>query len=156
MATDTRTATPEAAEALTVRTAVLAGAGGFAGMLAMTPFLGLMWLAGATSPAAWGNFADLLLLGNSPTIGFVIFVGGGATTFPLLFLSLKEYLPGRTTALRGIVFASVMWTGFAPGYYTGQAGADLVIFLLLGLAAHWAYGAVLGTVVERTAPAATV
>jgi cytochrome c oxidase subunit 1 len=135
--------------ALSVRGAVTAGAAGLAGTAAMAPFLLLASLVGALDPAAFAGLAEIVGLGPSLPLGLVIFVGGGATTFPLLFLTLGPYLPGRTVALRGLVFATVVWTGFVPGYYGGQSGVLLAVFLLVSLAAHWAYGTVLGLLVGR-------
>jgi hypothetical protein len=132
-----------------VRGAVAAGAAGLVGTAAMAPFLLLASLVGALDAAAFAGLAEIVGLGPSLPLGLVIFVGGGATTFPLLFLALGPYLPGRTVALRGLVFATVVWTGFVPGYYGGQGGVLLAVFLLVSLAAHWAYGTVLGVLVGR-------
>lgn len=46
----------------------------------------------------------------------------------------------------GFVFATIMWTGFLVAFYSSQAGLALVLYLLLTLLAHWAYGVLLGLV----------
>jgi cytochrome c oxidase subunit 1 len=132
-----------------VRGAAAAGAAGLAGTAAMAPFLVLASLVGALDLAAFAGLAEIVGLGPSVPLGLIILVGGGATTFPLLFLTLGPYLPGRTVGLKGLVFATVVWTGFVPGYYAGRSGVLLAVFLLLSLAAHWAYGTVLGVLVGR-------
>jgi hypothetical protein len=128
---------------------VTAGWAGVLGVVAMAPFLVLASLVGALDLAAFAGLAEIVGLGPSVPLGVALFVANGATVFPLLFLTLGPYLPGRTVGLKGIVFATVVWTGFVPGYYAGQSGVLLAVFLLLSLAAHWAYGTVLGEVVER-------
>jgi hypothetical protein len=149
MSVDTDTAVVTEPEQVGVRGVVTAGGAGLLGVLAMAPFLLLASLVGALDSAAFAGLAEIVGLGPSLPLGVVLFVANGATVFPLLFLTLGPYLPGRTVGLKGIVFATVVWTGFVPGYYGGQSGVLLVVFLLVSLAAHWAYGTVLGELVER-------
>jgi hypothetical protein len=149
MSVDTDTAVVTEPEQVGVRGVVTAGGAGVLGVLAMAPFLALMTLVGALDPASFAGLAEIVGLGPSVPLGVALFVINGATVFPLLFLTLGPYLPGRTVGLKGIVFATVVWTGFVPGYYGAQSGVLLAVFLLVSLAAHWAYGTVLGELVER-------
>lgn len=90
---------------------------------------------------------------DSVLLGLVLFFGGGAVTWPLLYVTLGQYLPGEG-ATRGMVFAAVLWLGFAPGFSGGlfaaeapsavQDGAGLLVYLIVTLFAHLAYGAILG------------
>lgn len=94
-----------------------------------------------------------LLGSDSVLLGLVLFFGGGMLTWPLLYITLGQYLPGEG-ATRGMVFAAILWLGFAPGFSGGilgaeapavvQGGAGLLVYLLVTLFAHLAYGAILG------------
>ena len=141
----------------------LAGAvAGLGGMAAMVPVLLVAYVAGALEPRAFTALAEIV--GLAPTvsvgggsygllIGAIIFVGGGMTTLPLLFVSLAVFLPpADNIPLAGVTFATVIWTGFAIAFYTGQTGVALALYLALTLIAHWAYGYVLGALYPRFAP----
>jgi hypothetical protein len=95
-------------------------------------------------------------------VGFVLFVAGGVIAWPLLYTTLGQYLPG-TGPTQGMVFAFVLWLGFAPGFSGGtveaaaptftDGGGQALIYLLVTLFAHLAYGAILGGGYERFADA---
>ncbi|MEM4780008.1 MAG: hypothetical protein QXG03_00355 [Halalkalicoccus sp.] len=90
---------------------------------------------------------------DSVLLGLVLFFGGGMITWPLLYITLGQYLPGEGAA-RGMIFAAVLWLGFAPAFSSGVLGtgapavvqgrAGLLIYLLVTLFAHLIYGAILG------------
>jgi cytochrome c oxidase subunit 1 len=135
-----------------VREAGVAAAAGLAGMAAMAPLLALGVLTGLLTPGAFAGLAEIVGLGPDLAIGLFIFVGGGLTTLPLLFVSLATFLPpARSVALRGATFAVVVWSGFAVAFYDGQTGLALAGFLALTLLAHVVYGYVLGAVYDRRA-----
>jgi cytochrome c oxidase subunit 1 len=138
-------------ETSAVGRAVIAGVAGFVGTLAMSPVLLVAWVLGVLDAAAFAGLAEIVGLGSSTLLGGLIFLGGGATTLPLLFVSLALFFPGETLARRGVVHASIIWTGFAIAFYTGQSGVALVLYLVLTYAAHVVYGAVLGYVYGRLA-----
>ncbi|WP_423746362.1 DUF6789 family protein (plasmid) [Haladaptatus sp. SPP-AMP-3] len=92
--------------------------------------------------------ADVLLPSNPAAVGYVIFLGGGMITWPLLFVSIGSYLPGETYATRGIPYGFVLWTGFVLAFYDGYTGVLLALYLLLTLLAHFAYGFALGSVFD--------
>jgi len=120
--------------------ASMAAVGGFVGTLLMTGGLGTALFVDVLQPSAFGEIAELVGLPESPLIGAVLFLVGGTVTWPLLFLTFSEYLPGRYLFETGLVFATLIFTGFAVAFYTGQQGLALVGFLGFGLVAHWAYG----------------
>ena len=80
------------------------------------------------------------------TAGFLIFLAGGMVPWPLLFASLREYLPGESWPINGIFFGTALWTGFVGAFYSGVSGLALVLCLGLSLVAHWVSGASLGFV----------
>ncbi|SFR59767.1 DUF6789 family protein [Halogeometricum limi] len=135
---------------LGIRQALLGAAAGLAGMASMAPFLGLAWILGAFDLAAVSGLSTIVGLGGF-SLGLFIFVAGGMTTLPLLFVSLAVFMPGETVARKGAAFSAVVWTGFAVAFWTGQTGVTLALFLVLSLLAHVAYGYVLGTVYGRYA-----
>ena len=134
-----------------LREYAVAGAAGLAGTAAMTPILAAMWLLGALEPAAFASLATVVGLAPDVVVGMLLFVAGGATVLPLLYVTLSMFLPGRTLAEKGAAFAVAMWTGFAFAFYTTQAGIVLGAFLVLTFAAHLVYGYVMGGVYDRFA-----
>jgi cytochrome c oxidase subunit 1 len=136
---------------LGVHEVAVGAAAGLLGTVAMVPVLVVAWLLGALEPAAFAGLATILGFGADFAIGGAIFLAGGVVTLPLLFVSLAVFMPGRTLAEKGAVFAAIVWTGFAVAFYTGQSGAALALFLALTLLAHAVYGAVLGSFYARFA-----
>ncbi|MUV58688.1 hypothetical protein GJ632_17650 [Halogeometricum sp. CBA1124] len=88
------------AQLLGVRQAVLGAAAGLAGMASMAPFLALAWVLGAFELSAVAGLSDIVALGPSFLYGTIIFVGGGMTTLPLLFVSLALFLPGDAVIVK--------------------------------------------------------
>lgn len=90
---------------------------------------------------------------QSALLGLVLFFAGGMFTWPLLYITLGQFLPGSGPT-RGMVFAAILWLGFAPGFSGGtvgaaapafaEGGAGLLVYLLVTLFAHLVYGAILG------------
>lgn len=130
-----------------VKGGVIGAIAGGVGIVAMSLVLGVAVVFGVLDTASFAELAHLGL-GRSDRVllGYVIFAGGGMTTWPLLFAVLNEYLPGRTMVQSGVTFATIAWTGFLVAFYTGQTGLALALYLILTLVAHWVYGAVLGAV----------
>jgi cytochrome c oxidase subunit 1 len=122
------------------RNAGMAAAGGFVGTVLMTGGLGTAVVIGVLDPASFGEIAELVGLGASPLVGAVLFLVGGTVTWPLIFLAFQEYLPGRLLFETGLVFATLMSSGFAVAFYTGQSGLALIGYLAFVVVAHWAYG----------------
>lgn len=145
---------PAARLDVTPRVVLAAFAGGAAGLAAMAPvLLGLPALLGLFQEEPLVDVAELgRVVGVEPSLalGVVVFAAGGVVALPLLFVVAGAFLPPRSPrAARGAVFATVMWTGFVLAYWPGpQSG---VLFIALSLAAHWVYGYVLGSVMERLA-----
>jgi cytochrome c oxidase subunit 1 len=118
----------------------MAAAGGFVGTVLMSGGLITAILVGVLDPVSFGEIAELVGLPASPAIGAVLFLVGGTVTWPLLFLAFSEYLPGRLLFETGLVFATLISSGFAIAFYTGQSGLAFVGYLTFVLVSHWAYG----------------
>jgi cytochrome c oxidase subunit 1 len=136
---------------LGVREIVSAMGAGLVGTAAMAPVLAVAFVLDFVETAAFEGLATIVGLGPSLPIGLFIFVGGGMTTLPLLYVSLAVFLPGGSARGKGVVFASIVWTGWSFAFFTGQTGLALASYLLLGLLAHVVYGATLGTIYGRVA-----
>ncbi|MFC7131736.1 MULTISPECIES: DUF6789 family protein [Salinibaculum] len=128
---------------------VVGAAGGLVGVAMMTVVLLVAESFGAFSRESFGALARLVGLGGlvpEVTVGYLIFLAGGMFPWPLLFASLKEYLPGDSWPVAGVFFGTALWTGFVGAFYAGFGGVSLVLYLVLTLVAHWVYGASLGLV----------
>jgi len=122
------------------RNASRAAAGGFVGTLLMTGGIGTAIVIGVLDPAAFGEISELVGLPKDPVIGAVLFLVAGTVQWPLLFLAFQEYLPGRMLFETGLVFATLMATGFSVAFYSDQQGLALVGYLTFVFVAHWTYG----------------
>lgn len=127
--------------------------GGLVGTAVMTVILVVGASLGAFEIEQFASFASLFgadfLLPNNPTaIGYGAFLIGGMVFWPLMLASLGAYLPGDKYATKGLSFGFVLWTGFAPAFYTGFGGIALVLYLLITLIGHFAYGFTLGAVFD--------
>jgi cytochrome c oxidase subunit 1 len=122
------------------RNASMAAIGGFIGTFLMTGGIGTAIVIGVLDPASFGEIAELIGLPQNPYVGAVLFLVAGTVTWPLLFLAFQEYLPGRRMFETGLVFATLIATGFSVAFFTGQTGLALVGYLIFVFVAHWAYG----------------
>ena len=120
--------------------ASLAAVGGLVGTVLMAGGLGTAAVVGVLDVVAFSELAELVGLPATPAVGATLFLVGGTVTWPLLFLAFSDYLPGRLLFETGLVFATIISTGFAVAFYTGQTGLDLLGYLGFVLVAHWAYG----------------
>ncbi|QLD89445.1 hypothetical protein HWV07_10550 [Natronomonas salina] len=139
---------------ITPRVVLVSFLGGAAGLLAMVPVLfALPALLGLFRAEPLVEVAELgRVLGVEPSLalGAVVFALGGVVALPLLFVVAAAFLPPREPRYaRGITFATIMWTGFVIAFWPGEYAG--VIFLGVSLAAHWAYGYVLGRVTDHFA-----
>ncbi len=135
-----------------IRELSVASVSGLAGMIAMQPIFGVATVLGVLDPVAFAGFANIVGYGLNFWGGVAIFVAGGVTVLPLLFITLGNYLPPSSSVpLRGVTYGTIVWTGFVIAFYTGQSGVALVVYLALTLSNHWIYGAVLGLVYTRYA-----
>lgn len=134
-----------------IRDGVVGLVSGLVGMALMTVVLmvGRTW--GAFSWEAFVPLARLFGLDvayPAVAVGYAIFTFQGLVTWPLLFAALKGYLPWRTDPAKGVIFGTVLWTGFAPGFLREADPASLAVYLGFTLVAHWAYGFGMGVVFE--------
>jgi cytochrome c oxidase subunit 1 len=156
------TGEPESEALADLRGIVIGGiVGAIAGGLGTLAFSVVLYIAivlGAFEPAQFGELAGLAGIGDpivgegNPLVGYLIFLGGGMTTWPFLFAALHHYLPGWRMTVSGITFAAIGWTGFSIAFYSGQTGTSLLLFLVLTFVGQCLYGLVLGLVFEYAEP----
>jgi hypothetical protein len=128
--------------------------GGFVGTSLMTVVLLVGASLGGFEMSSFGTTAELIgldaILGPDMVLaaGYVIFLGGGMTTWPLLFASIGRYLPGEKFATAGIAYGFVLWTGFVLAFNVGYSGLALALYVVITLVAHLVYGFSMGSVFD--------
>jgi len=130
---------------------VVGAAGGLVGTAMMTVVFLIAQSLGAFNLTDFAILTELVGLGGyvpAVLFGYVMFLGGGMFPWPLLFASLKAYLPGESSPVSGAFFGAAMWTGFVLAFYTGQSGLELALYAVLTLVAHIVYGMGLGAVFD--------
>jgi cytochrome c oxidase subunit 1 len=120
--------------------ASIAAAGGFVGTVLMAGGLGTAAVVGVFDLTSLAELAELVGLPPNPLLGAGLFLVGGSVTWPLLFLAFSDYLPGRLLFETGLVFATIISSGFLIAFYSSQTGLALVGYVAFVLVAHWAYG----------------
>jgi hypothetical protein len=133
---------------------IIGAVGGFAGTALMTVVFLVASTLGGFDLQSFASTAELVGIGAvlGPDLlvpaGYIIFLGGGMTTWPLLFASLGEYLPGHNYARKGLFYGFVLWTGFVLAFYAGYTGFALGVYVVASLAGHLGYGFALGAIFD--------
>lgn len=132
---------------------IVGALGGLVGTVVLTVGLLVAESFGAFDMGAFAIIAELagatlLFESNLPSVGYLIFLLGGMTVWPLLLASIGMYLPGDRFALKGIPLGVIIWTGFAPAFYSGQSGLLLAVYAVVTFFAHVFYGFTLGAVLD--------
>jgi len=128
---------------------IVGAVGGLAGTASLTVGLLIAESIGAFDRESFALLTRMIGLEEFvPTVlfGYLLFLLGGMIPWPLLFASLKEYLPGESDPVKGAFFGGAMWTGVVMAFYTGQSGLLLVVYVILTFLAHVFYGLSLGAV----------
>lgn len=142
---------------ITGRLVITAMVSGLVGMVLMVPLLvGIPVLFGVFRTEPIAQFADFggAFFGPGPplALGVALFVVGGMTVIPLMFLVVGAFLPPeRPRYARGVSFATIIWTGFLLGFWPGEGLVAVAVFLIVSLVAHWVYGGTLGYLLDRYA-----
>jgi hypothetical protein len=140
---------------ITVKVVLTATGSGIVGMVLMLPVLvglPLLFDLFRTEPIAeFAPFIEFLGVQPSLTLGVSLFVLGGATVLPLMFVVVGSFLPPeRPRYLRGVVFGTIFWPGFVLAFWPGGNQLTIALFILVSLLAHWIYGGALGVILSRT------
>lgn len=95
------------------------------------------------------TLSNFIGLADHQWVGVLVFFGGGTVLWPFMFITVGRFLPGRTDAIRGMVFSAILWTGFVFLFASGGGGPeDLAAYAILTLIAHLAYGFTLGVLFD--------
>ncbi|KYH24524.1 hypothetical protein HAPAU_35070 [Halalkalicoccus paucihalophilus] len=145
----------EAGLLITFRVIAIAMGGGLLGMLLMLPLLGgvpiVFNIFQTESIIEFAQFGGYLGFEPSLAVGIVLFVVGGATILPVLFLIAGAFLPPEEPRyLRGMTFASITWVGFLFAFWPTGGLLTVGLFIIISLVSHWIYGITLGYVLHRT------
>ncbi|WP_267639912.1 DUF6789 family protein [Haloarchaeobius amylolyticus] len=132
-----------------LRAALASVAAGIVGTALMTLVLVVINAIYGPSLNVFATLAELAGGGSNVPLGFVLFFGAGAVAWPLLFVTLGAYLPGKTRPQQGMVFAAILWTGFVTAFATRYTGTDLLVFFAFSIVTHLVYGYLLGFVSAR-------
>ena len=138
---------------ITVRLVLTAMVSGLVGMVLMLPLLvGVPVLFGLFRTEPIVQFANIgVFFGFEPTLalGVALFVVGGTTILPLMFLVVGAFLPPkRPRYARGVTFATVFWVGFVLAFWPGEGILAVSLFLVFSLVSHWIYGGVMGLMLD--------
>ncbi len=143
---------------ISVRLVLAAMVSGLVGMVLMMPLLvGVPVLFGVFRTEPIAQFADFggAFFGPGPPlllVGVALFVVGGMTVLPLMFLVVGAFLPPeRPRFARGMTFATIVWSGFLLGFWPGEGLVAVSLFVVVSLVAHWVYGATLGYLLDHFA-----
>jgi len=123
-------------------------AGGVAGTAAIFVVLFAADVLTGYQVRSFSALAAFVSAQSIPVVGFLLFAALGVFAWPLFFLSFLEFLPGGTDVRRGAVFAIPLWVGYDV-LFVGSVGGAVIVFLLVTLLGHLAYGAVMGWVYGR-------
>ncbi|WP_368411772.1 DUF6789 family protein [Haladaptatus halobius] len=129
------------------RIAAAAATGGLVGTMLMSGVLFTATILGVFDLSSFSELAELVGM-RGVTLGYLLFLVGGMTTWALLFATLAEFLPGRPRIVTGIAYATIISVGFGLAFYTGQTGLQLLGYLVFVLIAHWFYGVGLSVTFE--------
>jgi hypothetical protein len=127
--------------------AVAAIAAGAVGTMVMSAALAIFEVQTRYAIGIFAAIARFVRVPDNLFAGFVVYVLVGTVAWPLLFVSLKPYVPlDLDPAVAGMLFALPLWIAFAIVGRGDVTGAIVVLFVAFTLIAHLVYGFVLGAV----------
>lgn len=121
--------------------------GGVFGTAALVTVFAIAEVLSSFTLRSFDRLSELAGTPGEPLVGFVLFVAVGVLAWPLAFLSLDVYLPGRSRVARAVVFAVPLWVGYVVVF--GTAARSLAVYAVVALVAHVVYGAAIGLAYER-------
>lgn len=137
---------------------IIGAIAGFVGTALLAVPLGVASLLGVFDFAEFATLAEIVALqavvGESllSTVGFLLFLAGGMTTWPLIFAAIERFLPGTSLPKRGVSFGIILWTGFVIAFVDGLPAdpttVQIAIYVLSTLVAHIGFGFGLGWVFD--------
>ena len=127
--------------------AVSAIVGGAVATMVMSAALAIFEVQTRYAIGIFAAIARFVRVPDNLFFGFVVYALVGTVAWPLLFVSLKPYVPlDLDPAVAGMLFALPLWVAFAVVGHGDIGGALTVLFVGFTLIAHLVYGFVLGAV----------
>lgn len=124
--------------------------GGVVGTAVMSVVLAMVEVEARYAIGIFEAIARFARVPGEPALGFLIYVLVGTLAWPLLFLSLEEYVPlDLDPAVAGMLMGTVLWIAFVVIGRGDMGGPLLLVYLSFTLLAHLAYGFVLGAVYAK-------
>lgn len=124
--------------------------GGAVGTAVMSVVLAMVEVEARYALGIFDAIARFARVPGEPTLGFLVYVLVGVLVWPLLFLSLEQYVPlDLDPAVAGMLMGAVLWLAFAVIGRGDMSGPQLLVYLTFTLLAHLAYGFTLGAVYAR-------
>ena len=124
--------------------------GGVVGTAVMSVVLAMIEVEARYAIGIFEAIARFARVPGEPALGFLIYVLVGTLAWPLLFLSLEEYVPlDLDPAVAGMLMGTVLWFAFAIIGRGDMGGPLLLVYLSFTLLAHLAYGFALGAVYAK-------
>lgn len=124
--------------------AVLAGA---VATMVMSMALAIFEVEARYAIGIFAAIARFVRVPGNLFLGFLVYVLVGTVAWPLVFLSLKPYVPlDLDPAVAGMLLALPLWVGFAVVGRPDAGAPLLLLYLAFTLLAHLVYGFTLGAV----------
>lgn len=121
--------------------------GGIAGTGTMAVVLVLMEVQTRNAIGIFAVIARFVRLPGELALGFLVYAVVGSVVWPLVFVAIERYIPrGPDPAVRGMVFALVLWIPFVITGRGDLTGPVIVIYGAFTLLAHLVYGFTMGAV----------
>jgi len=123
--------------------------GGATGIAVMSVIFLMLEVETREQVQAFDAVARYVGMPGSTTLGFVIFAFVGTFIWPLLFVAIEPYLLFDDAPSNGMTLGAILWVAFFILGRGDLMGPLLVIFGGFSLAAHLAYGFILGSLYDR-------
>jgi len=123
--------------------------GGATGIAVMSVVFLMLEVETREQVQAFDAVARYVGMPGSTTVGFLVFAFVGTFIWPLLFVAIEPYLLFDDSPSNGMTLGAALWIAFFVLGRGDLMGPLLVIFGGFSLAAHLAYGFILGALFDR-------
>ena len=123
--------------------------GGATGIAVMSVIFLMLEVETREQVQAFDAVALYVGMPGNTTLGFVIFAFVGTFIWPLLFVAIEPYLLFDDAPSNGMTLGAFLWVAFFILGRGELAGPLVVVFGGFTLAAHLAYGFLLGALYDR-------
>jgi hypothetical protein len=125
--------------------------GGATGIAVMSVIFLMLEVETREQVRAFDAVARYVGMPGNTFIGFIIFAVVGTFLWPLLFVAIEPSLPFDDSPSNGMILGAVLWVAFFVLGRGDITGPLLAVFAGFTIAAHLAYGFLLGLLYSRFA-----